>query len=199
MEYALRIDRLRLVTGILVWTLLGPSITASAGQIHLPDLENKLVDPFHAPAGVKAIVFLFTGTDCPISNRSAPEVRRLYERFAAKGVVFWLVYPNPGDSLESIRDHVEAYGYPTRALRDPQHALVKLAKVSVTPEAAVFNVGGRIVYRGRIDDRYVDFGVQRPAPTRRDLADALTAVLAGKPVLQPTTQAVGCFIADFLR
>jgi hypothetical protein len=119
--------------------------------------------------------------------------------FAPKGVLFWLVYPNPADSPAAIRDHLKAFGYPMRALRDPRHELVELTKATVTPEAAVFNVAGRIVYRGRIDDRYVDFGVQRPAPTRHDLEDALTAVLAGKPVLHPTTQALGCFIADFLR
>jgi hypothetical protein len=59
--------------------------------------------------------------------------------------------------------------------------------------------GGRIVYRGRIDDRYVDLGVERPKATTRDLADALAAVVSGKPVPQAVTQAVGCFIADFKR
>ena len=58
---------------------------------------------------------------------------------------------------------------------------------------------GRIVYRGRIDDRYVDLGLERPAPTKHDLADALAAVVDGKPVQQATTQAVGCFIADLAR
>jgi hypothetical protein len=59
--------------------------------------------------------------------------------------------------------------------------------------------GGRVVYRGRIDDRYVDLGLERPAATTHDLADALAAVVAGKPVPHPNTQAVGCFIADFAR
>jgi hypothetical protein len=68
----------------------------------------------------------------------------------------------------------------------------------VTPEAAVY-AGGRIVYRGRIDDRHVDLGVERPSATRHELADALASIVAGKAVAQPTTQAVGCFIADFAR
>ena len=55
------------------------------------------------------------------------------------------------------------------------------------------------MYRGRIDDRFVDLGLERPSPTRRDLAEAIAAVLAGKPVDQPRTQAVGCFISDFAR
>ena len=158
------------------------------------------VDPFQAPAGTAAIVFLFTSTDCPISNRYAPEVRRLASRFGPDGVVFRLIYPNPADTRDAIRDHMNAFAYAgvAHAFQDPNQTLVKFTGVTVTPEAAVY-AGGRIVYRGRIDDRYVDLGRERPAPTVHDLADSLTAVLAGKPVPHPVTQAVGCFIADFKR
>ena len=64
----------------------------------------------------------------------------------------------------------------------------------MTPEAAVFDGVGRLAYHGRIDDRYVDFGVDRPAPTTHDLADAVTAVLAGAPVSRAAVPAVGCTI-----
>src|SRR6185436_14417885 len=108
--------------------------------------------------------------------------------------------PNPAEGAPAIRQHMAAFSYAgaVEALRDPDHALVKAAGATVTPEAAVF-AGGRFVYRGRIDDRYVDLGVERPAATKRDLADALSAIVAGRPVVPPTTQAVGCFIADFVR
>jgi hypothetical protein len=75
---------------------------------------------------------------------------------------------------------------------------VKLAAATITPEAAVF-VDGRLVYRGRIDDRFVELGRERPAPTQRDLFDALTAIVAGKPAPHPKTQAVGCYISDLAR
>jgi hypothetical protein len=163
-------------------------------------LTGAPVDALEAPSGTKAIVFLFTSTDCPISNRYAPEVRRIADTFGPKGVVFRLVYPNPAEKAAAIREHLSAFSLPgaTAALRDPAHALVKFTGATVTPEAAVY-AGGRIVYRGRIDDRHVDLGVERPSATKRDLADALTALLSGKPVAQPATQAVGCFIADFAR
>jgi len=86
-----------------------------------------------------------------------------------------------------------------RALRDPEHVLVKRAKVTVTPEAAVFDRRGQLTYRGRIDDRYASIGLERPAPTQHDLYDALKNTLAGDRVTQPVTQAVGCFIADFRK
>ncbi len=64
----------------------------------------------------------------------------------------------------------------------------------MTPEVALFDAAGRLAYLGRIDDRYVDFGVDRPAPATHDLAEALDAVLAGRPVAVPRTHAVGCAI-----
>ena len=121
-------------------------------------------------------------------------------RSAPRASSFRLVYPNPAETAAAIREHMSAFSYAgaAEALRDPAHALVKFAGATVTPEAAVY-AGGRIVYRGRIDDRYVDLGVERrrrPARSRRGAARDRSA---GKPVAQSTTQAVGCFIADFAR
>jgi len=168
-------------------------------QVQLPDLAGQRVDPFRVPPSVTAIAFVFTSIECPIANRYAPEIRRLYEKFAPKGVRFWLVFANPGDRPDAIREHIKAFGYPMSVVRDPRQDLVRFAKVTVTPEAAVFDPRGRAIYRGRIDDRYVDFGLDRPAPKSRDLEEALAATLAGRAVPNPTTQAIGCVLADFLR
>jgi hypothetical protein len=168
--------------------------------IVLHTLSGAAVDALAAPAGVKAIVYLFTSTDCPISNRYAPEVQRLVRTFSSQGVVFRLVYPSRAETDAAIRAHVQLFAYDGIAepLRDPQLALVKHSGATITPEAVVV-VDRRIVYRGRIDDRYVQLGVERAAPTTHDLADALAAVLAGKPVVHPVMPAIGCFIADLAR
>ena len=174
--------------------LAAPRRTTST-NLQLLDLTGRRLNPLQT-IEAKALVFLFTRTDCPISNRYAPEVRRLEEKFAAKGVTFWLVYPNPYESVESIQKHIKAYGYGSGVLRDPTHSLVKMTGVRVTPEAAVFGPGSRMVYRGRIDDRYVAFGKMRPQPTTHDLEHSLEAILQGNPVSMKTTPAVGCFISD---
>lgn len=49
-------------------------------------------------------------------------------------------------------------------------------------------------YRGRIDNLYINIGRTRQQVTSHDLTDALDAVLAGRPVKQPTTEALGCYI-----
>ena len=182
--------------------LIVAGLLAQAPSIRVQPVDGGAprIDPFAVPAGVKAIVFLFTSTDCPISNRYAPEVRRLASAFVPQGVLFRLVYPDPHEGTTEIRAHMAAFAYAgaTDALRDPKHALVAAVGATITPEAVVW-ARGRVQYRGRIDDRYVDLGVERPAATTHDLADALTAVVAGRPVPNPETQAVGCYIADFAR
>jgi hypothetical protein len=172
--------------------------SAGAADVRLPDVSGKLVNPFASP-DTKAVVFVFVSTECPISNRYAPEVRRLSDEFSKEGISFWLIFPLGDETSEAIEEHVEAYAYPPRALRDPRHELVKLSGARVTPEAAVFVPGAdgpKLVYRGRIDDRYVDFGKWRREPTTRDLEEVLETILSGVEPETKTTTAIGCFIPN---
>lgn len=141
-------------------------------------------------------MFLFTRKDCPISNRYAPEVTRLAKRFEPLGVEFVLVYPDASQSVAAIREHLASFEYLCRALRDPRHELVRLAGATVTPEAALFDRDGALLYLGRIDDRVTDFGKARLHADSRDLENALVAVTTNERVPVSRTQAVGCFISD---
>ena len=167
--------------------------------IALRDLDGRTVAPFLAAENSAAIVFLFASVDCPVSNRYAPEVQRLYSQFAPQNVSFWLVYPNPYDAPAAIREHVKAFGYPVHTLLDPHHELVKVTHATMTPEAAVFDRSRTLAYNGRLDDKFVSLGVERPQATRHDLLDALHAVLAGRMPSVRSAPAVGCYIADFVQ
>jgi hypothetical protein len=182
---------------VLAIVMIGRPV--SAGPLRIPDLDGRLVDPLAPAPGVRATVFVFITTDCPIANRYAPEIQRLTALFTSQGVRFWLVYANPQEPPASIRDHLRRFQYAIPALRDPEHALVRFTKVTVSPEAAVVDQGGVLLYHGRIDDRWVNIGRDRAAATRADLAEALRATLDGKPVAQSATPAVGCILSDFLR
>src|SRR5262249_53116289 len=65
--------------------------------------------------------------------------------------------------------------------------------VTRTPECVVLDAKRTLRYRGRIDDQHRPGG-QRKEPTRRDLAEAIDAVLAGKEVGVSTTPVDGCLI-----
>jgi hypothetical protein len=164
-------------------------ISAPATDLKLLDLAGGLVNPFQG-SEADATVFVFIRPDCPISNRYAPEVRRLSERF--KTVQFWVVYPDSDLSVDEIQKHLAEYRFGVVALRDPKLELVDLCQAGVTPEAAVFDQAKKLVYRGRIDDRFVAFGKSRPAPTQLDLADVLTALSEKEPLLPRSQPAIGC-------
>ncbi len=147
------------------------------------------------------MVLLFIATDCPISNRYQPEIRRLEREFAGQGVAFRLVYPNLTETTDGIRAHQAAFvaGPRTEILTDPHQELARVTGAKVTPEAAVLVTGRdgvETVYAGRIDDRYLRIGSERPQASRHDLEEAIAAVLAGRPVPSPGGPPVGCGIVS---
>jgi hypothetical protein len=151
------------------------------------------VDPFR-DSNARAFVFAFVSTDCPISNRYAPELQRLKERFSRRGAAFWLVYPNRSESSEQVSAHLKEFRYDMAALRDPDHVLVQRAAVRVTPEVAVFTKDGQLAYHGRIDDRYAELNQERSQPTTHELAGAVEAVLGGQQPGVTNVSAIGCLI-----
>lgn len=159
------------------------------------DLQGRPVRQL-AGAGTRVVVLVFAASDCPVCNRYVPEIARLSGEFTAQGVRLWWVFPNPADSASVVAHHNAEFAIREETLLDPRQSLVAWAHVRTTPEAAVFlaDDGMREVYRGRIDDRYLSIGQERPHAERHDLEDAIRAALAGKPVPQPGGPAVGCTI-----
>lgn len=181
--------------GLLVLLLTACAVGSGVRAIALRDLDGKRILPFEA-APDSYHVFLFTRTDCPISNRYAPLVQRLDEKYRSRGIRIWLVYLDRDQPSEEIRSHLEEYGYDLAALRDDEHRLAEAAGALVTPEAAVYLPDGSLVYRGRIDNRYAAYGKARPEATVNDLADVLEALAEGRTPQTHTTEAVGCLIPD---
>jgi thiol-disulfide isomerase/thioredoxin len=178
---------------LIAATLLLALPFSHAAQKSALHLDGTPGDPFSTARG-KPVVLVFVRTDCPISNRYAPLIQHISSQYGGK-VGFWLVYPSETASAEKIREHERQYGYKLPALRDPQLALVAEAQVQVTPEAAVFDANHKLLYHGRIDNLYQDFGHVRRTATTHELDDAIQAALAGKPA-PPHQPGVGCFIAN---
>lgn len=166
-----------------------------AEKIQVMDANGAKVMPLEGKDR-KATVFFFITNDCPISNTYAPEIQRIAAAYAPKKIAFYLVYADPSLSAATVQKHVAEYRYKIPALLDPYHKIVNLTGAKATPEVAVIGPTGKPLYRGRIDDRAVDYGKVRVQPNARDLRDALDAILQGKPVAHPTTPVVGCFIPE---
>jgi thiol-disulfide isomerase/thioredoxin len=142
----------------------------------------------------KATVFIFVAIDCPNSNTYAPVLARLYREYFQRGVAFYNVYSDPSENADAVRKHDADYLVPFPALLDVHQTLARQTGARSTPEAVILGPDGQELYRGRVDDRFVDFGKTRFHPTQDDLGEALDAILQGKPVPHPVTKVLGCAI-----
>jgi peroxiredoxin len=156
------------------------------GQVALADCKDR-----------KAVVVVFVGTECPLSNAYLPRLAELHQEYGPRGVQFLAVNSNAQDTPERMVAHDRPHPLPFPLLKDPGNHVADLFDARRMAEAFVLDAGGTIRYRGRIDDQY-GIGYQRPRPLHRDLADALDTVLAGKEVAQPLTPTAGCRIGRAL-
>ncbi|MCH6258203.1 redoxin domain-containing protein [Puniceicoccaceae bacterium K14] len=163
------------------------------------DLEGRAIDPFEA-SSAKVIVFVFLAEECPIANRYVPRLNRYAAKYGAGGVSFRAVYADEKLSVERIQKHQKDYSLEMPVLRDVDKWLVAKTGVKVTPEAAVYNRSEsglyELVYLGRIDDQYQDFGKWRREPNKKELEEVLDALLDGEILAFRETRAIGCYIGE---
>ena len=130
--------------------------------------------------------------ECPISNEYLPTIKRVADGYRQRGVNVIGINPNGAETLGGdgrlLREHKLAFPF----AKDEDGKVSRQLQFSVTPEVCVFDTPGRIVYRGRIDDRYRAGGGQPGAKSTPELTLALDDLLAGKPVRHARTRPVGC-------
>jgi thiol-disulfide isomerase/thioredoxin len=166
-----------------------------SSTLEFADLNDARHRPFELQSN-RAVVVIFVLHDCPISNRYAPEIQRLADEFASKRIPFYLIHVDPQLSTADAKKHAKEYHYKLPVLVDRRHELVKQLKATTAPEAFVIGAEKKVLYRGRIDDRYAAVGKPRSQVQRQDLRLALAAVAAGKPVEVAETKAIGCYIPE---
>jgi len=140
----------------------------------------------------RVVALFFIAAECPISNRYAPEINRIVADYATRGVAFYGVHSDPDVGAGAALRHARDYGFDFPVLLDPAQTLASQTGVTLTPTAVILSPGGELLYRGRIDNRYLDFGKYREAGVKPDLRLALDAVIAGKPVAEKYTKSIGC-------
>ena len=139
------------------------SVQQGYGQAAAVDLDGKPQDPVAGASG-RVVVLVFLRTDCPVSNRYAQRSSRSRPATRGSPSFFWC-FPPRRHRRKSSASISTPMITKLPALRDPQHVLVKQAHAQITPEVAVFDKRGTLVYPGRVDNLYEDFGrMRRPPP-----------------------------------
>jgi thiol-disulfide isomerase/thioredoxin/mono/diheme cytochrome c family protein len=144
--------------------------------------------------GNKAIVLMFLGADCPVSNLYMPTLVELEKKYREQKVLFLAIYPNEAEDFDQIAGHANDRDLPCLVLKDFGQRLAKLAGVTRVPSVAVLDGDFNFRYRGQIDDRY-GAATRKPKATRDDLREAIDEVVAGKKVTIAETEADGCLIS----
>lgn len=149
--------------------------------------------PLSKLTGTSATVIVFLYATCPLCQRAAPVLEKLWKEQKSQGVQVLGVFTDgtPVDDLEKFK---RDYRVSLPLFVDNGGKVAAALSATVTPEAFVLDRYGKVRYMGRINDLYQVRGVQSQAPVREDLREAVSDVVSGSVVQVPRTLPVGCAI-----
>ena len=189
--------RIRLFVLVTTLGLAGPAAALEPGD----RVDNfRLLDQagashelyYHSDA--RAIVLMTHGNGCPIVRSTLPRMKEIRGRYGDQGVEFLMVNSNPQDTRDAVARESAEFGIDIPILIDETQLIGESLAVERTADVFVIDPRSwKILYRGPVDDGSA-YGATRPVK-KHYLADALEAVLAGKPVTVAQAQAPGCIIS----
>jgi peroxiredoxin len=168
------------------------SLGASAPDFHLPGTDGKSYSLADF-AAAKALVVFFTCNHCPYVVGSDEVTRQTAEMFQDQGVAFVGINSNSEhtyaeDSFTHMVERMTTHKFPWVYLHDKSQEVARAYGALRTPHFYVFDGDRRLVYTGR----GVDDPRDAAKATVNDLANALGALVAGKPIATPLTNPIGC-------
>lgn len=169
------------------------SIGDKAPDFSLPATDGKhyTLEDFDAPV----FVYIQGCNHCPYVIAYLGRLKGYAETYKNKGVQFVMVNSNDADTYEddsfnAMQHFVREHALPFPYLHDETQEVAQAYRTVRTPELLVFDKGRRLAYHGRIDDS----AKEPDKVTTHELEDALNALLAGQPITEPETYAVGCTV-----
>lgn len=140
-------------------------------------------------AGSKCVVVAFTCNSCPYARDVEDRLIELTKEFPASEMRLVAINVNlvKDDSLAAMKQRAEEKGFPYPYLHDPTQKIAKEFGAIKTPEFFVLDAVGKVVYMGSLDD-----SPDGKAVTKRYVADAVRAVLAGTKPEATETVPIGC-------
>ncbi|MVM39346.1 redoxin domain-containing protein [Spirosoma sp. HMF3257] len=146
----------------------------------------------------KGLIVVFTSNHCPFAKAYEDRLIALDRKFSSQGFPVLAIMPNDPtayeeDSFENMKVRARDKSFPYAYTIDETQTTARAFGVTRTPQVYVLKqMNGQFIleYVGTIDDSPQDeAGVQR-----RYVDDAVTNLLAGRPVQSPITKPIGCAI-----
>lgn len=142
----------------------------------------------------QAVVVVFLGTQCPVSNSQLPRLNRLAETCKARGVEFFGVISSRSVSRSEARRHSAAFAIRFPVLFDTAGSLRARLQATHSPHAFVLSPAGETRYSGAFDDQFPSVTLRRPQPTRGYVSDAIEDIRHRRSVRLARTDPVGCLL-----
>jgi hypothetical protein len=158
---------------------------------------NGRVHQFGAAPGLQAVVFVFLGPECPISQRYVPELIRIGREQETNAVQFLGVVSSPSMTRTQALAFTREYAIQFPVLFDGAGRLARWLHPTHVPEAFVLKPDGDVVYRGRIDDWYEAPGRARAVIRHRELREAIDALKSGNTLRKSFARPVGCYFEEW--
>lgn len=172
----------------------GDSLPESVAGVKMQGVDGREVS-LRELAGPKGLLVIFSCNHCPWVKAWQARMVALGNEYSQKGVGVVAINSNdvtayPDDDMEHMIAQAKEHGYRFPYVMDATSEVARAFGATRTPEAFLFDAQGKLVYHGAIDDN-----AEKPQEVKHTyLADALAAVVAGKPVPVAETKALGCSI-----
>lgn len=146
----------------------------------------------------KGLIVVFTSNHCPFSKAYEDRLIALDRKFAPLGYPVLAIMGNdpalyPDDSFENMKIRAQEKGYTYAYAMDETQAVAKAFGATRTPQIYVLKRNKDqfiLEYVGTIDDN-----PQNGADVQRRYVDeAVSSLLADRPVQSPITKPIGCAI-----
>lgn len=157
------------------------------------DLAGRLHRPGQS-IGCQAVVLVFLGVQCPVSNNALPGLNRLHREGQQHGVELFGVLSAPSVTRAEALRHAAEYEIEFPVLLDSAGELCERFGATHTPHAFVTTPQGQLLYAGAIDDQFPSVGKKRLTAGRMYLREALDDRLSGRAIRTPQTHPVGCLL-----
>jgi len=167
---------------------------AACPDFRLPAVDDTtygLADAAAAPV----LCVLFICNHCPYVVAVEDRIVALAREYGPRGVQFVGIcsndpssYPDDAPAKLLVRWREKGYGFPY--LVDDSQEVARAFDAVCTPDIYVYDRDRRLAYHGRIDDSWKD----ESQVTRRELAAAFDALLAGERPAAEQHHSMGCSI-----
>jgi len=175
----------------------GYKIGDAATDFKLKNVDNKMVS-LSDYKDAKGYIVIFTCNHCPYAKAYQDRIIALNNKYASKGYPVIAINPNdpklvPDDSFEAMKVRAKEKGFTFPYLFDdgqkifPQYGATKTPHIFVLQKEKGKNI---VRYIGAIDDNYANAN----DVSHKYVEAAVDDLLAGKPIAQTTTLAIGCSI-----